>query len=173
MGRRVRVFWSQIQGLTPHYWHVVTAAIFGRVVHRAVPRDIRPDAADAAMLAIGILHRNRRVIGVHDVRREHLFLEQPPQRRQHVGGLGEPAAQRGARDRKTLPGVTLFLTIERQMIDQLRDDHIGHQSRRGLRLRQRFGRQLGDLQFIGLIRVREPHHILRPHDPADEQDDGV
>jgi hypothetical protein len=90
------------------------------------------------MLAIGILHGNRRVVGVHDVRRQHSFLQHVPQRRQHLGGFGEPAAQRRPGNRKSLPRVTLFLTIQRQMIDQLRDDHIGHQPRRGFRLRQRF-----------------------------------
>ncbi len=145
----------------------VAAAVFRGVVDHTSFRDVGPDAAGAAMLALRILHRDRRVVGVHDLRRQHARSQQEGERRERVGGLGQPAAQRRARQLDALPGIALFLAVERQVIDALRDDDVGHQARRGLRLRQRLRRQLGDLQFIGL--GVEAHHVLRPHGPADEE----
>jgi hypothetical protein len=77
----------------------IAASRFGCVLDRAMVRDVCPHPARAAMIAVGIQHLNRRIAGVHNPRGEDTGFQLLAQWNQHVGGVQEPAAERGSRDR--------------------------------------------------------------------------
>ena len=62
----------------------VAPAGFGGVVEGAVRGDIDPDPAGAAAVAVRVLDRDRRVVGVHDLRGEDALLEELPQGREDL-----------------------------------------------------------------------------------------
>ena len=62
---------------------------------------------------------------------EHVLLYRIHQRREQLACSTDPARQRGALDRHSLAGIDLRLAIERKMIAELRDQHVGQQSGSG------------------------------------------
>ena len=70
------------------------------------------------------------VIGVSSVWRyvgDNLAPQFVANRRQRGGHVGDPAAERGAREIEVLAIEDPFQAIERQMIDVLRHDHVREQ----------------------------------------------
>jgi hypothetical protein len=77
--------------------------------------DVDPQPAVASLAAIGILDRDRRVVGMDDLAREDVGGEVAGDRREEICGNRHPVAQGLAREGDAVPGEEVDLAIERQM----------------------------------------------------------
>jgi hypothetical protein len=93
----------------------------------------------------GIQNRSRRLIHEDAVRHGQAFGHVIGDRLEVEAGASGPITQRGAIQRNPLSSVDIGLSIKRQMIAKLRDDHLGD---------QRLGRQPARHDMLGSMRLR-------------------
>src|ERR1700733_15267650 len=94
---------------------------------RPVVADVGPEACRPGLATAGRKHGNRRVVGVKLASCEHVLLNRVDQGREQLTGSTYPTCQRRALNLNSLASVDLRLAIERQMIAELRDQHVGQQ----------------------------------------------
>ena len=101
---------------------------------------IDPEPAFLGLAVARRKHRHGRVIGVDDAARHDLAADPVRQRLNQPCGLANPTRQRGAVEVHAVTGVNLSLALERQVIAELRDQHMSQQARSRLGARNGQGR---------------------------------
>ena len=89
---------------------------------------IDPEPAFLGLAVAGGEHRHGRVIGVDDAARHDVAADPVRQRLHQPGGLANPARQRGAVEFHAVAGVNLSLAVKRQVIAELRDQHMSQKA---------------------------------------------
>ncbi len=136
----------------------IEAAGGGVAPERALIAHHGPQPAGLGLAFAGIEHRNRRVVGVQREAGANMALDPRAQGFEQSGETADPARHDRTVDFNAAAGVDVGLTMQRQMIAELRHDDMGEQrwTRTPLLDRQRRHWRLDD----GLAR---PAAHLRPH----------
>jgi hypothetical protein len=105
-----------------------------------------PQPSGLGSASAGIERRNRRVVGVQRRAGANVPFDPRAQGFEQRGEMAHPARHDGPVDRNALAGVDVGLTMQRQMIAELRHGDMGEQRRAGASLldRQRRHRRLDD-----------------------------
>ena len=101
---------------------------------------IDPEPALLGLAVARRKHRHGRVIGMDDAARHDVAADPVRQRLNQPGGLANPTRQRGAVEVHAVTGINLSLAVKRQVIAELRDQHMSQKAGAGLRARNGQGR---------------------------------
>lgn len=96
---------------------------------RTIVAHVGPEAARLGAAAARIEHRHRGVIGVELARRRHVARERCDERIDEMEAAGDPFGERRSLDPHAFASVDLTLTIQRQVVAVLRDQHVREQPR--------------------------------------------
>src|SRR5215831_9204236 len=94
---------------------------------RPIINSITPQPSGLGATTAWVQHRQSGVVGEHLGRRQHRLQQQFVQRAQPPAGTAHPIAQRRAVQHHPLAGKDLCLTVQRQMIGVLVDQHMRQQ----------------------------------------------
>ncbi len=94
-------------------------------------RAVAPEVGFVRLALAGFEHRHRRLVGVQDGVGQHPFAQRVDERLQLHAAGADPLRQRRSRDRQASAAEDRFLAVERQVVHELGDQHLGQQARSG------------------------------------------
>jgi len=92
-----------------------------------VVTQVDPQPAQARLVAGAVLHRQRRVVGMHHRRGQHRLYHRGNQRPQHVGAGRHPVAGRRALQFQTVAGEDAFQPVQRHVVAVLAGNDLGQE----------------------------------------------
>src|SRR5712675_2251271 len=98
-----------------------------RFAGRPVVAHVGPETSGLGLAAAGSEHRYRRVVSVQLAPAKHVLLNRIYKWTEQIAHTTYPASQRRAGYINSLAAVNLRLSIQRKMVCELRDDHMGQQ----------------------------------------------
>ncbi len=127
---------------------------------RPIVPHIGPQPGRLGLAVAGSQHRNRRIIGVDFRPCQYMLPDLIDQRREQLTGRAYPSGQSGTIKVDSFPSVDLRLPIQRQVICELRHQHMRQQTRAGQTLidRPRRSRCLDHLFAASASKLR-PHML--------------
>src|SRR5208282_2159188 len=125
---------------------------------RPVIAHVGPETSGLGLAAAGSEHRYRRVVSVQLAPAKHVLLNRIHKWTEQIARTTYPASQRRAGYINSLAAVNLRLSIQRKMVCELRDDHMGQQTGSG---KTAFNRPRWSRGFDNSVAARAGE--LRPH----------
>jgi hypothetical protein len=91
--------------------------------------DVGPEPPDPGLAVAGSEHGDRSIVGMKLARRHHVSTDRLDQGSEQLAGGADPSSQRRAIEIESFARVDFRLSIQRDVICILRDQHMGQQSR--------------------------------------------